>query len=199
MSRVTCRCGEVITLKTDARPERIACPKCGSRIRLRRRPNSPPAPAAGSDGESDGYIRFHCPCGRRLKVRARDQADAGKCPDCGRVVPIPDSARVSPGATTRARVDPDARTEDMDPNDMARLDEWITRHTGRTPGIPGGEDATPTGITAIKVAPASPAASGLQPSMVKFEAGLRVCPRCGKPVHMSAVSCRECGAAVPRK
>jgi hypothetical protein len=27
--------------------------------------------------------------------------------------------------------------------------------------------------------------------LVKFEAGLRVCPRCGKPVHLSATTCRD--------
>jgi hypothetical protein len=33
----------------------------------------------------------------------------------------------------------------------------------------------------------------------RIEAGLRVCPRCGKPVHMAATACGECGAAVPRR
>ena len=44
-----------------------------------------------------------------------------------------------------------------------------------------------------------PASGAAPPSMVKFEAGLRVCPRCGKPVHMSATTCRECGSPVPRR
>jgi ribosomal protein L32 len=34
---------------------------------------------------------------------------------------------------------------------------------------------------------------------MKTEAGLRVCPRCGKPVHLSSIVCRECGAHVPKR
>jgi hypothetical protein len=34
---------------------------------------------------------------------------------------------------------------------------------------------------------------------VKVEAGLRVCPRCGRPVHLSAEVCRQCGASVPKR
>jgi DNA-directed RNA polymerase subunit RPC12/RpoP len=198
MSRVTCRCGEVINVKSSTGPERIECPRCGSRIRLRRRPSA--STLVGGDGESDdGYVRFHCPCGRRLKVRANGRQEAGKCPDCGRVVPVPESARSSPGAISSSRADPDARTEDFDADDLARLDEWGARHTGRSPGVPGGEDATPTAVPSIRVASVPPPAGGPAPSKATFEAGLRVCPRCGKPVHMSAITCRECGAAVPRR
>jgi hypothetical protein len=34
---------------------------------------------------------------------------------------------------------------------------------------------------------------------LKVEAGLRVCPRCGRPVHLSAEVCRQCGASVPKR
>ncbi len=197
MSRVTCRCGEVIDVKSDPGQERIDCPRCGSRIRLRRRPSA--SAMAGWDSEpDDGYIRFYCPCGRRLKVRASGGQESGKCPDCGRVVPVPDIApRPRPGGGSR--VDPDARTEDLDAAELALLDEWSTRHTGRPPNVPGGEDATPTAVPGIRVVTSSPPGSGPAPSMATFEAGLRVCPRCGKPVHLSATTCRECGAAVPRR
>ena len=182
MSRVTCRCGEVITITAHPDQERIDCPRCGSRIRLRRRPSA--SGMAGGDNDlDDGYIRFYCPCGRRLKVRAAGGQEEGKCPDCGRVVPVPDRppSKPKPGGP---RVDPDARTEDLDAADLALLDEWSTRHTGRAPGVPGGEDATPTAVPGIRVmAPPSPA-GGPAPSMATFEAGLRVCPRCGKPVHI---------------
>jgi hypothetical protein len=36
------------------------------------------------------------------------------------------------------------------------------------------------------------------PSVAKFETGLRICPRCKKPVHLNAANCRECGTPVPR-
>ena len=37
MPRVTCRCGEKLKVQPDG-PERIDCPKCGAKIRLRRAP-----------------------------------------------------------------------------------------------------------------------------------------------------------------
>ena len=79
MARVTCRCGEAIEAPGGG-VEKVVCPRCRTRIRIRR----------PSDRADDGYIRFPCPCGRRLKVRAAGGIEAGKCPDCGRVVPIPD-------------------------------------------------------------------------------------------------------------
>ena len=89
MPRVTCRCGEKLKVDPDG-PERIECPKCGAKIRLRRLPPPPPMGEAG-----DGFLRFLCPCGRRLKVPAADRPVAGKCPDCGRVVPVPTSAQAN--------------------------------------------------------------------------------------------------------
>jgi hypothetical protein len=195
MSQVTCRCGETIRVDSSAGPERIDCPKCGAKIRLRRKSSAAAlAPAEDSSDSGDGFIRFYCPCGRRLKVRAGGGQQAGMCPDCGRTVPIPAPA----GRVARGRVDPDAKTADLDPRDVAMLQEWSERHTGRSPGADNGPDATPTGVPHIRV---GPPALGEPPatSMVSFEAGLRVCPRCGKPVHISATSCRECGAAVPRR
>jgi predicted RNA-binding Zn-ribbon protein involved in translation (DUF1610 family) len=200
MSRVTCRCGEVITVKSDAGPERIDCPRCGARIRLRRKSTAAASSSliGGASESADGYIRFYCPCGRRLKVRASGGRQAGKCPDCGRMVPVPGSSGSMVIGTLASRVDPDARTDDLDAEDMARLQEWSERHTGRVPGGADGPDATPTGVPQIRVGP-SPYGEGPGPSVVSFEAGLRVCPRCGKPVHISATTCRECGASVPRR
>src|SRR5260370_25131205 len=94
MAQVTCRCGEVLKARAGG-PERIDCPRCGARIRLRRRSRSPGSLQGVSEPE-DGYLRFHCPCGRRLKVRAENRPEAGKCPDCGRVVPVPESAWSAP-------------------------------------------------------------------------------------------------------
>ena len=90
MAQVSCRCGETIDIKASG-PDRIDCPRCGARIRLRRR-NRPSGSLVGASESADGFIRFLCPCGRRLKVQASSRPEAGKCPDCGRVVPVPDSA-----------------------------------------------------------------------------------------------------------
>jgi hypothetical protein len=127
-------------------------------------------------------------------VRASGGQQVGTCPDCGRVVPVPGSARATTGASAGARVDPEARTADLDREDLARLEEWSTRHTGRSLD----DDATPTGVPQIQVG-STPYPGAPAPSMASFEAGLRVCPRCGKPVHISATTCRECGASVPRR
>lgn len=200
MSQVTCRCGEVINVSSGGGPERIDCPRCGSRIRLKRRSSSAALAAVSGDSDDDGFIRFHCPCGRRLKVRADSGQEEGKCPDCGRVVPVPESSTTRQRSRGGPLADPDAKTDELDPDEVARLQEWTMRHTGRDPGVPGGADATPTGMPAIRVGSSPPpAGAGPVRSMTTFEAGLRVCPRCGKPVHLGASNCRECGAAVPRR
>src|SRR5262245_31048553 len=140
MAQVTCRCGEVLKVKSSG-PERIVCPRCGARIRLHHRSKSEVAGEA-----EDDYLRFLCPCGRRLKVRRQSGLEAGKCPDCGRIVPVPESAwSASPPAEDSARGDPDARTDEMDADDLAQLEEWAARHLGRAgSGSPdgGGGNAT---------------------------------------------------------
>lgn len=160
MPRVNCRCGEVLSVSTDS-PDRVVCPKCGAKIRVRRTLKA---------GDIDGFIRFACPCGRRLKVRVTEGAQAGKCPDCGRVVPVPKSSE------SLGPVDSDATTQDLSPEELARLDEWARQRATGLPSVP----------------PYPPAAA-------KSEAGLRVCPQCGRPVHMGASVCRQCGATVPKR
>jgi hypothetical protein len=202
MPRVTCRCGEKLNLDPDG-PDRIECPKCGAKIRLRR------APAAQAVGEAvgDGYIRFLCPCGRRLKVSAADRPVAGKCPDCGRVVPVPPSqktiAAVAPNKQTTQN-DSEARTAELDAEDMAQIKAWAKRHTSSTVQA-AGPGSTATGLHVVAASSDPNAQVGFAPpmmpppSVVKFETGLRVCPRCKKPVHLGAAICRECGTPVPRQ
>jgi hypothetical protein len=185
-------------------PDRLVCGRCGAKIKVRRSPSQRP----GMGEADDGYIRFNCPCGRRLKVHALDRPEAGKCPECGRVVPVPDAAwnnleSTSPGPGSQARSGrshPEARTEDMDPADLARLEQWANRHLAASNlgQKPGGE-ATTVFQQSADVALAGDAGGGAPASVVKMEAGLRVCPRCGKPVHMSATVCRSCGEPVPKR
>jgi len=196
MARVTCRCGEKLKVPPDA-PERIDCPKCGARIRLRR--STPPR---AKDETGDGYLRFLCPCGRRLKVPAVGRPTAGKCPDCGRVVPVPPSAQPVANAATAKKPglsDPQARTLDLDADDLAQLEKW----TARYPANPGHVEDCPPTETALNMAPADDtellAPSASPHSVAKFEAGLRICPRCRKPVHLGATNCRECGTPIPRQ
>jgi hypothetical protein len=202
MPRVTCRCGEKLSLEPDG-PDRIDCPKCGAKIRLRRAP----PPHVADEAEGDGYIRFLCPCGRRLKVPAVNRPVAGKCPDCGRVVPVPTSkkaASVMPSAKQSTQSDSEARTEELDAEDLAQLETWSSRHADSAPRA-DGPVSTATGLHVIAAASDSDAQAGFvpplmpPPSVVKFETGLRVCPRCKKPVHLGAAICRECGTPVPRQ
>lgn len=162
MPRATCRCGHQMSIPSDG-PERIVCPKCSAKIRVNRE-------KLQKDSD-DEFIRFACPCGRRLKVKGTGSPQAGKCPDCGRIVPIPSSTSSAVLPTSH----PEAPTEELGPGDVAMLDEWSKRRQN----------------------PVAAAAKTASPG--KVEAGLRVCPRCGKPVHLGAIACRECGTHVPKR
>lgn len=194
MAWVTCRCGEKLEVDRDG-PDRVVCPGCQARIRVRRTETS---------AARDGLIRFHCPCGRRLKVRAEDRPEAGRCPDCGQVVPVPNVAArvpsVGSGAamasvpkTSNAGVpnasfrEDEGRTQEMDASDLARLQRWAARH-----GVmPGDEPSAPIPPPSQAEIPYSP------PPALRVEAGLRICPKCKRPLHMSAIVCRSCGASTP--
>lgn len=170
MPRAICRCGQELSLPADG-PERIVCPYCNAKVRIRR-----PAGGAG-----DGFIRFSCPCGRRLKVPAIDPPAHGQCPDCRRIVPVP----ARPGALPPGH--PEAPTEDLAPADAALLDRWVRDHLARSPGSGPDDAATPPHVTIRSAGP-----------IARSEVGLRICPRCKKPVHLGADVCRECGTPVPR-
>lgn len=174
MPRAICRCGQELPLPAPG-SERVVCPRCGARVRIRR-PERPP-------GDGDGFIRFDCPCGRRLKVPADNPPPFGRCPDCDRVVPVPAESkarRLPPGH-------PETPTEELSTTERAARDAWARRH------LAAGEPTTPipTGSTT-----AEHSAMGV-PGRV--EAGLRVCPRCGTPVHLGATACRSCGTVVPKR
>jgi hypothetical protein len=179
----------VLSVPADG-PDRITCPKCSARIRIRRT-SAPKGP-----GESDGFIRFPCPCGRRLKVRiepGQPLPQSGKCPDCGRVVPVPASAIPASSSATLPTSHPEALTEELSTADVAMLDEWRERRQANVARA-AQTKAQESTLTMEVPMPRTPPSGG-----AKIEAGLRVCPRCGKPVHMSAIVCRECGAHVPKK
>jgi hypothetical protein len=197
MARVTCRCGEKMTVPADG-PERVECPKCGAKIRLRR------ATPEEIDAAGDGFVRFHCPCGRRLKVAIEGRPAAGKCPDCGRVVPVPENAWPSSKPGPRSIPgDPDARTEELDSLDLANLEKWAAPHLARPARTDNPGEKTTSLVPVMSGADHLPDTAFINPSTppnsaVKFEAGMRICPRCKKPIHLGASACRSCGTQVPR-
>ena len=145
------------------------------------------------------------PLRARLKVPVAARPVAGKCPDCGRVVPVPTTAKGalhSISAKKRAETDPEARTEELDTDDLSELREWAAQHTA---AANDPVDPSPSS-TALRIADVTGLGASVElfgpnlgpPSTVKFEAGLRICPRCKKPVHLNASNCRECGTPVPR-
>jgi hypothetical protein len=172
MARAICRCGQELP-SPEAGSERVVCPKCGARVRIRKAATAPPADPGAS---SDGFIRFFCPCGRRLKVPSNDPPANGKCPDCGRIVPVPRGGVAPPPGH------PDAPTEELTAADLAELDAWSNRIANGTPSS--------TADFAIRPESAAPR---------RVEAGLRVCPRCGRPIHMGSTACRACGTVVPKR
>jgi hypothetical protein len=109
MARAACRCGQILEVP-DGGDDRVICPKCKARVRVRR---------GGAAGGAERFIRFYCPCGRRLKVSAQDRPTHGKCPDCGRVVPVPSAGTA---------VDPEGKTVELSPAEMQRLEEWARAH-----------------------------------------------------------------------
>jgi hypothetical protein len=87
----------------------------------------------------------------------------------------------------------------MDAEDLARIERWAARHLSRTIRREESTPAASAGTNDEGVSNDYVGHAGTDfPSVVKFEAGLRICPRCRKPVHLGASTCRECGSLVPR-
>jgi predicted RNA-binding Zn-ribbon protein involved in translation (DUF1610 family) len=179
MAGPTCRCGQPLEIPPEG-VEHVTCPRCSAKVRLiRKRPGGASSSSSGI-ATGDDFIRFHCPCGRRLKVSAIDRPSHGKCPDCGRVVPVPTGAG-SGGS------DAESPTEELASADVAMLEAWTESHLAR-----GGGNGKGNG-------PKSTADMPMDAPGRRAEAGFRVCPRCGKPIHLNADTCRGCGTPVPKR
>ena len=182
MPSATCRCGQALAIPADP-TERVVCPGCGARVRIRQKSTAPAAEVA-----SDGYIRFFCPCGRRLKVDSAAPPPFGKCPDCNAVVPVPATSLT----TSRPPGHPESPTDELPAVDREAIDRWTAGHRARAAA------AVPSTHVESGHAP-SPTLAFTQPTGDRVEVGMRICPNCGQPVHMGAEKCRNCGAAVPKR
>ena len=186
MARATCRCGQDLELPPPG-VEHVTCPRCAAKVRLVRKGRA--GNSASSLTPGDDFIRFHCPCGRRLKVSAVDRPSHGKCPDCGRVVPVPEGEG-SPGSGA------ESPTVELGAADLAMLEAWAKTHAARGNGKARNGAYPPE---AGSERPMSTAEMAMGSPKRHAEAGFRVCPRCGKPMHLNAETCRGCGTAVPKR
>ena len=204
MPRITCRCGEVLTVNSGA-SERLTCPRCAARIHVRRDPSL----KVNLDSKGDGYARFYCPCGRRLKVRVQSRPSAGKCPDCGRVVPIPSSV-FEHVTNFQGAVDslgpqisePEARTADLDQEDLLRLEQWWIHHRSQVEQTNTEPQQLPQTFSKVDESLPSVRLAGRNMNEqlgIGVEAGLRVCSHCGIPLHINAIICRFCGQATHKR
>jgi predicted RNA-binding Zn-ribbon protein involved in translation (DUF1610 family) len=177
MAGATCRCGQPLEIPLGA-VEHVNCPRCSAKVRLVRKRRPGDASSSGIAAAGDDFIRFNCPCGRRLKVSALDRPSHGKCPDCGRIVPVPTGGG-------SGNLDNESPTVELAAADVAMLEAWTQAHLARGNG--NGET------------PKSTAEMPMSTSGRRAEAGFRVCPRCGKPIHLNADTCRGCGTPVPKR
>ena len=194
MPRATCRCGQVLSVPVNG-PDRVICPMCSARVRVRQ--------DESNSGPGDGYMRFNCVCGRRLKVRRGGPTQqAGKCPDCGRIVPVPSTAS-SQSLRVMAGGSDAMNTQELDDADLAALEDWSQAWRARAQDSEANGDGSEAALASPPdtnvVAPPAMTPITPRPATVRVEAGLRVCPRCGRPIHLGADTCRDCGAHVPRR
>lgn len=185
MHRAQCRCGHTLTIATGA-TDRVVCPRCGARVRVRVR--------GGVEVTADGFVRFDCPCGRRLKVPSDNRPTHGKCPDCSRVVPVPNPkshAQLPAGH-------PETPTAELAAADLAALERWSRDHMARASSA--GIDPSTARIENLRVPETTQEdVRAVEVVAPRVEAGLRVCPQCRRPVHLQAKTCHACGAAVPKR
>jgi hypothetical protein len=183
MPRAICRCGQTLPMPADP-SERVVCPGCGARVRIRRKTADTAGSASASKEPAEGVIRFFCPCGRRLKVSAASPPPFGKCPDCGKVVPVPATSLT----TSRSPGHPESPTEELSLTDKAAIERWSAGHKAKAgPPAPEPEPAVMATMAFS------------MPQTDKVEVGMRICPECGQPIHMGAANCRQCGKSVPKR
>jgi ribosomal protein L40E len=202
MAQVICRCGE--TLRVPFRNlEHLVCSRCGAKVRLRRKA----VVRNGSAAPTDGYIRFPCPCGRRLKVRSDERLEVGRCPDCGRVVAVPLSDydeltgfRGTASQSLAGSSESETRTTELDRTDLERLAQWSDTHRLGAAQQNGLTDRVPSGSNHFAESRPIMVPSNMENSSgVEREAGLRICSGCGTPLHINATVCRSCGGLAPKQ
>jgi|GEM_PF-1308728 len=143
-----CRCGTTLTIPPGI--DKLICPVCGARVRIRR--ETGPSATGRFPGEAawpGGVILFDCPCGQKLKLDASHAAKSARCPSCRQIVPVPELPH-------------DAPTGEMPAADRAILENWIAQHTADALAEKGSNSPDPqvisTGSTALAASSCDPRA-----------------------------------------
>jgi ribosomal protein L40E len=87
----------------------------------------------------------------------------------------------------------------MDAADLERLERWARSLAASPLGDPAPGTENTTSHPELRAMSPGQKGPPEPPAAVNMEAGMRVCPRCRKPLHMSATVCRTCGEPVPRR
>ena len=198
MARVTCRCGETFKVpSTD--PDRLVCPRCGAKIRVRRDPS---APRRRTRRDRRRLHPVQLPVRAAAEGAGRDRARGGQVPRLrpGRAGPrfglVAGGRPCRPRRDSSGRARPDARTEDMDAADLARLEPGrAATWAGRCPAERRARSAPPRRTRPIDAVAASSdhREAGRARRRGRDRGRPAGLPRCGKPVHISATVCRNCG------
>jgi DNA-directed RNA polymerase subunit RPC12/RpoP len=93
--RTACACGTSIKVARQYVGRAVRCPHCGRGVVIPPQsdafgaPLPPTATRHAPAAAQDGFIRFVCPCGKKLKMPAHYAGRSGKCPQCGAQLRIP--------------------------------------------------------------------------------------------------------------
>ena len=88
----TCSCGHEIRASRQYGGKIVRCPACRGVVMMPESIASANQPNLAALAGDDGFIRFACPCGKRVKMPARYAGRRGKCPGCGASIRIPPPA-----------------------------------------------------------------------------------------------------------
>jgi len=84
--RLTCPCGQVLTIPPHVRGRRARCPSCQREFQV---PADSPSGKPTSD--ADDKLRFRCTCGQLLAVARQAAGRRFRCPSCKSIAVAPSS------------------------------------------------------------------------------------------------------------
>jgi len=90
--RFMCSCGKRLKVPAAFVGKIARCPQCQKRLTIPgKRPAAPEAAPPQAQKPKEQFIRFVCPCGKRIKVPTKFAGKSGRCPRCQSQLKIPDA------------------------------------------------------------------------------------------------------------